>query len=332
MKKGVLRGILSLVCICSVEAVIAQQKPTGLPGNYPAKPVRVIISSAPGGGADFLGRTVFGKLSERWGSPFNAENLSSGVNGIRAIDATIKALPDGYTLLVTTSATFLSAAFVTNPSYDIRTATAPIAQFSSSPLLVGTYPGEPYSNLKEFIAYAKNKQVEISYGVPGIGSGAHLGGELIGYMTGIKMVVIPYKGAGQAVIDALAGRIPMVISSTAALIPHVRSGKLKSLGISSATRVPTMPDQHTLAESGLPGYEYTGWFGAVGQAALPSPIVMALNQEINRIISAPETMKALITGGADPLTGSPQQFRTTIMSALDKAGIVIKATGIKLEE
>lgn len=332
MRRDVLQGILSLACLCYVDAVIAQQKPIGLPGNYPTKPVRVIISSAPGGGADFLGRTVFGKLSEQWGTPFHAENLSSGVNGIRAIDATVKAAPDGYTLLVTTSATFLSAAFVSNPAYDIRTATSPIAQFSSSPLLVGVHPGQPYSNIRELVAYAKNRPGEISYGVPGIGSGAHLGGELIGYMTGIKMTVIPYKGAGQAVIDALAGRIPIVIGSTAALVTHVRNGKLKSLGISSANRVPTMPDQHTLNESGLPGYEYTGWFGVVGQAALPSPIVMALNQEINRIINTPETMKALTAAGADPLTGSPQQFRATILSALEKAGTVIKATGIKLEE
>src|SRR4051812_19395349 len=204
---------------------LAQQKPPGLPGNYPSRPVRVIISSAPGGGADFLGRTIFGKLSEQWGTPFNAENLSSGVNGVRAVEATVRAPADGYTLLVTTSATYLSAAFVSNPAYDIRTSTAPIAQFSSSPLLFGIHPGQPYTNLKQFIEYARARPGEISYGVPGIGSGAHLGGELIGYMTGIKMTVIPYKGAGQAVIDAIAGRIPLVISSTAALIPYVKSGK-----------------------------------------------------------------------------------------------------------
>ena len=321
-----------LACVGVMGQVHAQQKPSGLPGNYPSKPVRIIISSAPGGGADFLGRAVFGKLAERWGSPFNAENLATGVNGVRAMDTTVKSTPDGYTLLVTSSATFLSAAFVNMPSYDVRTATMPIAQFSSSPLLVGIHPGQPYTNLKEFIAYAKTRPGEISYGVPGIGSGAHLAGELMGYMTGIKMTVIPYKGAGQAVIDAIAGRIPVVISSSAALFPYVKSGKLRSLGISTSTRVPTMPDQHTLAESGIPGFEYAGWFGVVGPTGIPQPIVAALNQEINRIINAPEMFKILTTGGVDPQTGTPQQFLNTILGALEKVDTVIKATGLKLEE
>jgi len=226
----------------------------------------------------------------------------------------------------------LSAAVVNAAPYDVRRVTRPIAQFSSSPLLMGVHPGQPYRNLKEFLAYAKARPGTISYGVPGLGSGAHLAGELMAHMAGISMVVVPYKGAGQAVIDVIAGRIPVTFGSSTALYPHVKSGKILSFGISTANRVPTMPDQQTMADSGLPGFEYAGWFGVVGPSGMPDSIVMALNNSINSIINDPEVHKVLTSSGVDPQTGTPEQFLKTILSALDKAEIVIKATGLKLEE
>ena len=309
----------------------AQQKPAGLPGNYPSKPVRVLISAAPGGGADFSGRTVFTKLGERWGTTFLPDNSMAGAGGLIAMEAGAKAAPDGHTLLITSGSTYIAATFTGKFDFDTRKAYSPIAQFTTGAVLVGAYPGEPYNNLKDMIAYAKANPGKLSYGATGVGSSLHLTGELIQNMAGIKMQHIPYKGTGQSVIDAISGRIQLVIGSTTALIPHVRAGKIKTLGITSANRLPSIPDQPTLAEMGLPGFDYTSWFGVVGPAGMNPAIVNALNTEINRILDTPEMTKMFLDQGTDLMTGTPEQFRGTILGTLDKTEKVLKATGLKLE-
>ena len=308
------------------------QKPSGLPGNYPAKPVRVIISSTPGGGADFLGRLIFGKLGETWGNPYNAENIATGVGGIYAMEITQKAPADGYTLLVTSSSSYINAAFVAPVNWDVRKALTPISPMTLSVLALGVATGLPYSNLKEFIAYAKAHPGEINYGVPGLGSSPHLNGELMQHLAGFKMTVIPYKGTGQSLVDALAGRLQAVFGSVTALTPHVKAGKIRLIGVTSIGRVPSAPDFITLNEAGLSGYDYSGWFGIVGPPNMPQPLVNALNQGITRVINMPEVQAALLKNGADPMTGTPEQFRTTILNGLDKTDTVLKATGLKLTE
>jgi len=321
---------LSFIAVLVCTPALAQ-KPAGLPGNYPAKPVRVLIGAAPGGGTDILGRLVFGKLGEVWGTPFVLENMVSGLGGVVALEATAKAPADGHTLLVTTGSSFLSAAFNAQSSFDVRKAIAPIAQLTVASLIVAYNPNQPYNNLKEFIAYARANPGKINYGISGVGSSAHLSGELMQHMANFRMTAVPYKGAGQSVIDAVGGRIELVIGSVTALAPHVKSGKLKSLGVTSAVRMPSVPDFHTLAESGIPGFDYAGWFGAVAPAGIPQPIALALNQGIQRVINLPEMQQTLLKGGSDPVTGSMEQFRATILNGLEKTEIVLKATGLKLE-
>ena len=307
------------------------QKPAGLPGGYPSKPVKVTIGAAPGGGTDILGRLVFGKLGEVWGSSFVLENMASGLGGVLALEATSKAPADGYTLLVTTGSSFLSAAFASQSTVDVRKAIAPIAQFTVACLIVAYNPSQPYNNLKEFIVYAKANPGKVNYGISGLGSSAHLSGELMQHMANFKMTAVPYKGAGQSVIDAVGGRIELVIGSVTALAPYVKSGKLKSLGITSGVRMPSVPDFHTLAESGIPGFDYAGWFGAVAPAGIPQPIALALNQGIQRVINLQDMQQTLLKGGSDPVTGSMEQFRATMLNSLEKTDIVLKATGLKLE-
>ncbi len=324
------RRMLAALLLVTAPAM-AQQKPAGLPGAYPAKPVRVIISSVPGGGADFLGRLVFSKLGPLWGATFNAENLATGVGGILAMETTLKAPADGYTLLVTSSSSYINAAFVAPVSWDVRKVFAPISPMTLSTLLVGVAANTPYHNLKEMIAYAKAHPGEITFGVPGIGSSPHLTGELMQHMAGFKMTVVPYKGTGQAVIDTLAGRVPAIIGSVTALTPHVRAGKIKLIGVTSTTRVPSAPEFITLNEAGLTGYDYSGWFGIVGHGNLPPQLVNALNQGITQVINQPDTQAAMLKNGADPMTGTPEQFRATILNALVRTEAVLKATGLKLE-
>ena len=318
-------------CLGATGLAQAQQKPAGLPGNYPSKPVRILISAAPGGGADYSGRTVFSKLGERWGATFIPDNSMAGAGGLIAMEAGAKAAPDGHTLLITSGSTYIAATFTGKFEFDTRKAYSPIAQFTTGAVLVGAYPGEPYNDLKGMIAHARANPGKLSYGATGVGSSLHLTGELIQYMAGIKMQHIPYKGTGQSVIDLLAGRLNLVIGSTTALVPHVRAGKVKTIGITAASRLPSIPEQPTLAEMGLPGFDYTSWFGVVGPAGMNPAIVNALNAEINRILGTPELIRMFLDQGTDLMTGTTEQFRDTILSTLDKTEKVLKATGLKFE-
>jgi len=318
-------SFLGIACLAQ-----AQEKPSGLPGGYPSKPVRVIVSAAPGGGADFLGRLIFGKLTETWGSTFAVENMGTGVGGILAMEITMKAPADGHTLLVTSSSSYLNAAFVAPVSWDVRKSLAPVSPMSLSTLLVGASLNVPYRNLKELIAFAKSRPDDVSYGVPGMGSSPHLAGELMQHMAAFKMTAVPYKGTGQSVIDTVAGRVPLVIGSVTALAPHVRNGKLRAIGVTSASRVPSAPEFETLSEAGMTGFDYSGWFGLVGPAGMPEPIINALNEGITRVINLPEIRQAMLKNSADPLTATPEKFRAIALEALDKTNTLMKATGLRL--
>lgn len=324
------RALVAASSLCTATLACAQDRPAGLPGAYPVKPVRVIVSAAPGGGADFLARLVFGKLTELWGSTFAVENMGTGVGGILAMEVAMKAPADGYTLLVTSSSSYLNAAFVAPVAWDVRKSLAPVSPMSLSTLLVGAATTAHYKNLKELIAHAKKHPNDVSYGVPGLGSSPHLAGELMQYMAGFKMTAIPYKGTGQSVLDTVAGRVPLVIGSATALAPHARQGKIRAIGVTAAARVPSAPEFETLAEAGLPGFDYSGWFGIVGAAGMPERIIAGLNEGITRVINLPEIQQAMIKNSADPLTATPEKFRTIIVDALDKTHTLIKATGLRL--
>lgn len=297
-----------VVAMCTVIRAQAQGKPAGLPGGYPHKPVRVIVSAAPGGGADFLGRLILGKLREQWGSAFNLENMGTGVGGIPAMEITLKAPADGYFLIVTSSSSYLNAAFMAQVPWDVRKAFTLVSPLSLSTLLVAASMNTPFANLKELIAYAKANPNAISFGVPGMGSSPHLAGELMQYIAGFKMVPVPYKGTGQSVIDTIAGRVPLVIGSVTALAPHVRLGKIKAIGVTAAARAPSAPEFETLAEAGLAGFDYSDWFGIVGPPGMPQSIVSALNGGITRVINMPETRAPMLKNSADPLTARPRSF------------------------
>lgn len=324
------RAGLAAALACMAFTVQAQ-KPSGLPANYPNKPVRVILSTAPGGSTDFLGRTILGKVAEKWGSPFVMENFASAVGGIIALDAALKAPADGHTLLVTSGSTFQNANFVAKTSYDVRKVFTPIAQFTNSPLLMSVNAAMPFSTVKELIAYAKNKPGELNIATSGLGTSAHLSGELFKYMTGTNMLSVPYKGVAPSVTDTIAGRTQIVFGTTVGLLPHVRAGKLKALGMTSSNRLQSLPDMPTIAEMGIPGFEYIGWIGTVGRAGTPPAIVSALNHEAVQIIRSPEVQKALAADGSDPAYATPEQFREVIVGALDRAERLIKDAGLKLE-
>lgn len=307
------------------------QKPQGLPGNYPTKPVRIIVGSAAGGGADALARLMAGKLSELWGSSFFVENIATSVGGILALQTTYKSAPDGYTIQNSSGSTFQNATFQHKLEFDVRKVFAPVAQITISPQYLTMYPKAPFSNLKEMIAYAKANPGKVTFGSSGVGSGAHLVGEYLSDLAGIKMTHIPYRGAGQSMVDAMAGRILLVFTSQTAATPHVKSGKLKQIGVSTGKRMELQPDVPTIAEQGVPGLHYVSWIGWVTRAGAPKPIINALNGAVNKVIKDPAVYKVMLADGSNPVTISPEEFGKNINDALNLVEDIVKKTGINLK-
>ncbi len=322
---------LATTLIATLTAGLAHaQKPPGLPGGYPAKPVRVVIGTAPGGSTDFLGRMVYGKIAEKWGATFVMENVSAVAGGVVALDQVLKIPADGYTLLVCSGSTFQGAMYTHKVTYDVRKVFAPIVQFTVSPLVMATSSELPVNNIKELIALAKSKPGQLNIATSGIGSSAHLAGELFNLMAGVEMVSIPYKGVGPGVTDTIAGRTQVTFGTSVALLPQIRAGKLKLMGITSPNRMSTLPDVPTIAESGVPGYAYIGWIGSVARTGVPQPILEALNREGVAILKSPEVQKALAADGSQAAYANTEEFREEIATALARAERLIKERNLVL--
>jgi len=326
----ILKASLAAMVIGAAASGAAQaQKPSGLPGNYPAKPIRVIVGTAPGGGLDNVSRPVMLKLNERWGSQAIIENKVSGIGSVIAMEYTAKAAPDGYTMMIGSSSTFLNAALVLKVPYDVTRAFEPIALLTISPFVMVVPNSSPARNVKEFLDYAKSKPGGLNFASSGTGSSGHLAGEWINHAGGVKMTHVPYKGIGPGIVDLLGGRIDMLFATPTASIPHVRSGKLRAIAVTSAKRAKALPDLQAVSET-VPDFDITTWFGMLAPAGTPQPIVNALNREFNQIANLPDINKLLTTSGSETVPMSPGDFRDLLVSGITKLDKVIKETGIKL--
>ncbi len=329
MQKTALHGLILVLFACMAVAH-AQQKPQ-LPGGYPNKPIRIIVGAAPGGGADILARMASTKLNERWNHPVIVENRPSGLGGVIGMEFVAKAPADGYTLLLAASSAVMNAALITKTSYDVRKDFIPVAQLTAQPWVLSVTASLPVSSVKELIAYARSRPGELNYASSGNGSAAHLGMELFNNLTGTKIAHIPYKGIGPGIVDMIAGRVHMLLATPAATMPHVKTGKIKALAVTSAKRSRLLPDVPTLIESGLSGFDVSGWFGLFAPAGTPPAIVQALNREFVAILNLPEVQTALLTDGSEPAPVSPEQFRDSMLRELDRWDRVIKSTNLKLD-
>ena len=314
--------------IACVSAVHAQQKPQ-LPDRYPNKPIRFIVSSGAGGGTDFTARLIAAKLSERWNHPFVIENRS-GASGVIAADLVAKASPDGYTFLAAASSILVNLPLLSKVPYDVTRDFAPISRLTSAPYLLAVTASLPVGSVKEFVAYAKSRPGGISYASSGAGSSAHLVSELFMSVTGISMVQVPYKGTGPALIDLIGGHVQAQFGGATSMMPLARSGKLKALAVTSLNRSRFNPDLPTVAESGYPGFEVTGWYSLSAPAATNPAIVAALNREITAILSAPDIQENFAADGAEVAPGTPAQFREALAKEIAKWSKVIKEANIKL--
>jgi tripartite-type tricarboxylate transporter receptor subunit TctC len=298
--------------------------------DYPHKPVRFIVGFSPGGGSDILARLLSDKLTESWGRPFVVDNRS-GAGGTIALTLTANAAPDGYTVMMISGSQITNAVLMTKMNIDVLKAYAPVTQATSQPYILVVHPSVAAKNVKELIALAKSKPDALNYASSGTGSFAHLGMELFKVMTGTEMVHIPFKGSGAAMIDLLGGQVQLALTSAISGMPHLKTGKLRGLAVTTLKRSPVIPEFPTVAESGVPGYSVDGWYAVVLPARTPAAIVSKLNRELVRLLDTPAVVEALARDGAVPAPSTPAQLAETMRAELAKWDKVVKSAGLKIE-
>ncbi|MEO7729273.1 MAG: tripartite tricarboxylate transporter substrate binding protein [Burkholderiales bacterium] len=301
-------------------------------GDYPTKPVRMIVPSAPGGGTDIVARVIAQGLSEAWGQTVVVDNRG-GAGGTAGVTVAAKAsAPDGYTLLLGSNG-HLSFAPAVNRHlpYDPQKDLAPVSLVAQQPFVAGVFAGLPVNSMKEFIAYAKSRPGALSYGSGGSGSASHLGTELLQLIAGFKMLHVPYKGTGPGVAALLSGEIQFLLAGIATIMPHSRSGKLKALAVTGATRSKAAPDVPTVAEAGVAGYEFVVWYGVMAPGGTPAPIIAKINAEIARILRSPATSERYAAAGLDPVSNSPAEFAALLKQEIPKWQLVVKAANIHVD-
>jgi len=298
--------------------------------DYPARPVRVVIPFAPGGGTDIVGRILAQHLSQRLGQSFVVENRPAG-SGIVGADHVAKSAPDGYTLLFAFSSLSSSAQLFSKLPYDPVLDFAPVALATTSPLMVVVPAAVPAKDLREFIAHAKASPGKLNYGSSGPGSSPHLATELFMSLTGVQMAHISYKGIGPATIALLANEVQFSLVPIAVGMPHVKSGRLRALGTCGPLRSAATPEVPTASEAGVPGLEVIAWWGMLAPAKTPPALVSRLNREIRAILDHAEVRRGLVDQGMDPAGGEPEQFAALIKADMEKWGEIGRRLGVKLD-
>jgi tripartite-type tricarboxylate transporter receptor subunit TctC len=299
--------------------------------EYPSKAIRFIIPFSPGSGLDILGRILTPKLNEAMGQPAVAENRPGGAGRI-AHEAVARAAPDGYTILLTALGPMIHTPILyPQTQFDPLKDFAPISLFVTGPLVIVVHPSLPVKNMKELLAFAKARPGQLNYGSTGVGSVNHLLGEMINLSAGTKIVHVPYKGAGDALIDLLGGQVEIVMAGVSPMIPYAKTGRLRVIVTTGRQRIPNLPEVPTMAESGFPDAEIVIWYGAVAPAATPKNIIGRLNSEIVKVMRLPEVREQYSKQSVVPETNSPEQFAQMIRDDYARWTKIIRAAGIKPE-
>jgi tripartite-type tricarboxylate transporter receptor subunit TctC len=296
---------------------------------FPAKPMRVVVPFPPGGGTDIVARTVTPKMAEILGQPFVIENRA-GAGGNIGTEAVAKSPADGYTLLVASASTAINTTLVPNLSWSVSDF-APVVLMVVNNHLLAAHPSVPANNVRELLALARAKPGQVTYASYGSGSSAHLTAELFKLMAGVDLLHVPYKGAAPAVNDLLGGQVNVIFADVAAMLSHLKSGKLKPLGIGAAKRFEGLPEVPTIDESGVPGFEAGGFLGLVAPAGTPPAVIQSLNAAAQKSLAQPEVRERLLALASPPVGGTPEQFASHLKREIDKWARVIRAAKIKPE-
>ena len=297
--------------------------------SYPTKPIRIIVGYPAGGPTDMIARTVAQKLSPALGQQVIVDNRP-GASGIIGAELAVKAPPDGYTLLTVPITYAVTPSVFPKMPYDAEKDLAPVALVAAAPFILVVHPTLPVKTVKDLIALAKSRPGQINYASASAGGMPHLAGELFNIMAGVKLTHIPYKGAAPATIDLLAGQVSLMFNNMLSAMPHVKSGKLRAVAVTSAKRSSAVPELPTVAET-IPGFEASGWYGAFAPAATPREIIAKLNGEINRLMRQPDVAQRLAGDGVGAVTMTPAEFGTYLHSEIVKWGKVVKISGATVD-
>jgi tripartite-type tricarboxylate transporter receptor subunit TctC len=297
---------------------------------YPAKPIRIVVPYPPGGTTDILTRVIGQKLTAAWGQRVIIDNRA-GASGNIGAEAVVRSAGDGYTLLSASTVHTVNPSLYSKLSYDPLKDFTPIALLAQVANILVVHPSLPVKTVKEFIAFAKKRPGELNFSSAGNGSAPHLTAEMFKMKTGVNIVHVPYKGAPPAMTDLLAGHVALTFATAPSAVPHVQSGRLRALGVSSATRIPALPNVPTIAEAGVPGYEAIGWSGLVGPSGMPQAVVGRLNTEVVKVMHAPEVSKRLGDLGLEVRTSTPAEFAAFLKAEVVKWAKVVKDSGARID-
>jgi len=316
--------------VCSAVAVFCVVSGNAAAQAWPSRPIRYIVPFPPAGATDILARIAADKISGPLGQPVVVENRP-GAAGNVGTELVVKAPADGYTILQATVAQSISETLYTNLPFSFGRDLAPVALIARVPNVMIVHPSVPANSVREFIALAKARPGQINFASSGSGTSIHMSAEMFKMLTGVDIVHIPYKGSGPALADLLGGQVSVMFDNLTSSIGHIRSGKLRALAITTATRYPALPDLPTMQEAGVAGYEASAWFGIVAPKATPMEIVNRLNSEVNKMLALPDVKEKLLQQGAIAAPGTPEQFGAFIQDEIAKWAKVVKASGAKVE-
>ncbi len=320
-----------ILALASCALTVALVAGTAAAQSFPSKQVRIIVGLAPGGTTDLVSRILAQKLTEAWGQNVIVDNRP-GASGMIGGDLVAKAAPDGYTLLITPQTSIAVApALYGKAPYDAAKDFATITLVGSTPLLMVVHPSFPPKTFAEFAVLAKKSGNKLTFGSGGIGSSPHMAGELLSAQLGIRMNHVPYKGENPAIADTIGGQIPIMFANLPVAVPHVKTGKLRGLANTAATRSPLAPEIPTVAESGFKDYAIATWYGFLGPAGLPPELIARLQRDVSRIVNQPDNRERLVNMGVDIIANSPDEFAAYLRAEIARYTKIIKDAGIKAE-
>lgn len=298
--------------------------------EYPTRPVRMVLGYPPGGGIDVVTRIISPKLSERWGQQAVVDNRP-GASGNIGAEIVAKAAPDGYTLLMMTLSHAVGGALYPKLPFHPADSFSGVTTIAATTLVLLSHPSSSMKSVKDVIAAAKARPGQLSFGSSGIGGSPHLSGELLKIQTGIDIVHVPYKGSGIAFTDLIGGHIPLLMSALPGALPHIKSGKVRGVAVTSMQRSQAIPEVPTVAESGVPGYDVKHWFGALAPAGTPRKVLERLHQDFVAVLRMPDVAAGVARAGADPVTSTPREFDAYLRSEMARWAKVISAARVKVQ-
>ena len=313
-----------MVCLAAVSGYSSAQ-------DFPSKPLRLVVGSTPGGGTDISARLIAPKMSEQLGQQVVVENRPGATTTI-GVNYVVRSAPDGYTMLMGVSSLAINPHILQNVPYDALKDLAPVTQVLVAPNIMVAHPSLPIRTVKDLVAFARARPGQLNFAAGGAGSSQHLAIELFLYMTGTKIVHVPYKGQGMALIDVVAGQVSLMMANVISALPHVRSARLRALGVTGSKRTTVAPDIPTIAEAGVPGYEVLQWYGVLAPAATPREIIGRLHGVIAHAVQDPKIRERIVADAGEPVGNTPDEFSAILRADYKKWGDVIRKAGIRVDQ